>query len=123
MMKKSGINQLWAKYRQKGQKEKEAFTGHPLCRIITKCCARVFPKSKVTNMEEVLIGFLKQAPHKPGGPKYKKPVRKGQTTSQEELESEQINLFKITLILLILVLPILSRFKRYVISLSTQEPY
>ncbi|CAC5390581.1 CHRNA7 [Mytilus coruscus] len=99
---------IWCPFRlQKGQKGKEAFTGHPLCRIITKCCSRVFPKSKVTDMEEVLIGFLKQAPHKPGGPKYKKPVRKGQTISQEELESEQINLFKITLILLILVLSIL----------------
>ncbi|CAC5406127.1 unnamed protein product [Mytilus coruscus] len=84
---------IWCPFRlQKGQKGKEAFTGHPLCRIITKCCSRVFPKSKVTDMEEVLIGFLKQAPHKPGGPKYKKPVRKGQTISQEELESEQINL-------------------------------
>ncbi|CAG2224267.1 unnamed protein product [Mytilus edulis] len=67
MMKKCGTNQLWAKY---------------------KCCARVFPKSKVSDMEEVLIDFLKQAPHKPGGPKYKKPARKGQTITQDELESE-----------------------------------
>ncbi|CAC5418066.1 unnamed protein product [Mytilus coruscus] len=66
----------------------------------SKCCSRVFPKSKVTDMEEVLIGFLKQAPHKPGGPKYKKPVRKGQTISQEELESEQINLFTVNGIIL-----------------------
>ncbi|XP_063425002.1 uncharacterized protein LOC134708426 isoform X1 [Mytilus trossulus] len=88
MMKKCGTNQLWAKYSLKGQKGKEAFTGHPLCRIVMKCCARVFPKSKVSDMEEVLIDFLKQAPHKPGGPKYKKPARKGQTITQDELESE-----------------------------------
>ncbi|XP_078340363.1 uncharacterized protein LOC144627355 isoform X1 [Crassostrea virginica] len=89
MMRKLGTNALWAKFSLKGQKGKESFSDHPVCRIIMKSCVRVFPSTKVAEMEEILIDFLKQAPHKPGGPKYKKPAGKcRRSLSQEDLESE-----------------------------------
>ncbi|XP_078330102.1 uncharacterized protein LOC144624344 [Crassostrea virginica] len=75
IMKRIGTNHLWSQYSLRGQKQKRSFQQHPICKIAIKCCLKNFPKTKILQLEEILIDFLKQAPHKKGGPKYKEPKR------------------------------------------------
>ncbi|XP_046856605.1 uncharacterized protein LOC124449685 [Xenia sp. Carnegie-2017] len=75
VMTKLGTNNLWSQYSLKGRKSKRPFQHLALCKVITKASLRAHKGCSEANVEEQIAEFLKYAPGRQGGSRFK--VRKG----------------------------------------------
>ncbi|MGH0173121.1 UNVERIFIED_CONTAM: hypothetical protein FKN15_078019 [Acipenser sinensis] len=73
-MAKLGTNKLWSMYSLRGKKGKMAFIKHPVCRVVIRSCTMTIKHTKEADVELEIAEFLKHAPNKPGGSRYKDQV-------------------------------------------------
>ncbi|CAM4598100.1 unnamed protein product [Leuciscus chuanchicus] len=64
MLKKIGVNSLWAEYSYKGRKSKRAFQHLLINDVIIRACSKTYPHHKTQSVEEMIAVTLKHAPHR-----------------------------------------------------------
>ncbi|CAB4013447.1 Hypothetical predicted protein [Paramuricea clavata] len=65
------LNLFFINHYLKGKKSKLPFKDLTICRILIKACRRVHKKANDVDVEWQIAEFLKHAPNKPGGTRYK----------------------------------------------------
>ncbi|XP_028415169.1 uncharacterized protein LOC114538219 [Dendronephthya gigantea] len=71
ILAKVGTNKLWSLYSLKGRKAKRAFKELAVSKIVIKACLRVHKGVSEIDIEEQIAEYLKHAPQKSGGSRYK----------------------------------------------------
>ncbi|RXM99258.1 hypothetical protein EOD39_11871 [Acipenser ruthenus] len=66
-----------------------AFIKHPVCRVVIRSCTMTIKHKKKADVEVEIAEFLKHAPNKPGGSRYK-DQRCNTTDNMDEENMEDV---------------------------------